>query len=403
MALLNRTNSSRSRNVYNRNNGISPYENDSSVPVGGRSEIPHAYIDSESQQRNGGKRLKKATSWTFTVGMLMTVVLVSGYSYMSYDERKMMIAQLIEQETVMRELEIDLSMQFDSKVQKMKDENAKLQRKLSEEHAGQKDYNQELKDHTKKLRVQVEQSNEEAKKAKEQNNRLEVQVRERNDKIKTIDTSNVRLDKNRMTLQKNIQKMSRMALVEKFGTRTHKVEMYLRFDSHMGKVDGGYVQIEMAPTDEMPHTVYWFLEQVSRKLYDGTSFHRNPGHVLQEGAVGNFLSDSKSPDSSKKFMDSGFHAVLFQEYSNKMPHKKYTLGYAGRPGGPNFYINTKDNSMAHGPGGQGPQYDSHEADTCFAKIVDGFDVVDRMMKLETKKGALLSNVAIVSIKIMNSK
>jgi len=202
MALLNRTNSSRSRNVYNRNNGISPYENDSSVPVGGRSEIPHAYIDSESQQRNGGKRLKKATSWTFTVGMLMTVVLVSGYSYMSYDERKMMIAQLIEQETVMRELEIDLSMQFDSKVQKMKDENAKLQRKLSEEHAGQKDYNQELKDHTKKLRVQVEQSNEEAKKAKEQNNRLEVQVRERNDKIKTIDTSNVRLDKNRMTLQK---------------------------------------------------------------------------------------------------------------------------------------------------------------------------------------------------------
>ena len=102
-------------------------------------------------------------------------------------------------------------------------------------------------------------------------------------------------------------------------------------------------------------------------------------------------------------MDAGFHSVLFQEYSPKFPHEKYTLGFAGRPGGPDFYISTMDNTRLHGPGGQTNYEDPTEADPCFAKVVDGIDVVQRMEQLETKDGAyksLVDNVAITSMKIV---
>lgn len=65
---------------------------------------------------------------------------------------------------------------------------------------------------------------------------------------------------------------------------------------------------------------------------------------------------------------------------------KYTLGYAGRPGGPDFYISTRDNTDNHGPGGQGSYEDPTEADPCFAKVIDGFNIVDRMHQSKVKPG-----------------
>ena len=72
-----------------------------------------------------------------------------------------------------------------------------------------------------------------------------------------------------------------------------------------------------------------------------------------------------------------------QEYDARFPHEKYTLGFAGRPGGPEFYISTVDNVANHGPGSQGSKT---EADSCFAKVVGGFDVVERMRKQPAPKG-----------------
>ena len=72
----------------------------------------------------------------------------------------------------------------------------------------------------------------------------------------------------------------------RFGPGPHKVELNLQFPPGYDKLDESVpdkarIVLELAPVDEMPHTVYWFLEQVSRQLYDFTSFHRNAGkHVI---------------------------------------------------------------------------------------------------------------------------
>ncbi len=88
----------------------------------------------------------------------------------------------------------------------------------------------------------------------------------------------------------------------------------------------------------MPYTVNFFLSQVSLGLFNGCSFHRNAHHVVQGGPVANHLSHGTN--LYKGFKSAGLESVSFQEYSPDFPHVKYTLGYAGRPGGPDFYVST---------------------------------------------------------------
>jgi hypothetical protein len=91
--------------------------------------------------------------------------------------------------------------------------------------------------------------------------------------------------------------------------------------------------------------------------------------------------------------------------SPNFPHKKYTLGYAGRPGGPDFYVSTQDNTLNHGPGGQTSYEEASEADPCFAKVVPGFEhVVDRMHKAEVKPGGykhMVHNIAIRYMRLLS--
>ena len=135
------------------------------------------------------------------------------------------------------------------------------------------------------------------------------------------------------------------------------------------------ILLETASVHDMPHTVHHFLEQVAHELFDGTTVFQNADHVLLAG-----------PGPDKQARDKFRHhpslnSILFQEYSPNMPHVPYTLGYSGRPGGPDFYINMEDNTEYHGPGGQ--QHYEHDlliadADPCFAKIVQGHALVDRL-------------------------
>jgi hypothetical protein len=75
-----------------------------------------------------------------------------------------------------------------------------------------------------------------------------------------------------------------------------------------------------------------------------------------------------------------------------------------RPGGPDFYINLRNNTNRHGPGGQTAYDDPAEADPCFAKVIQGFDTLQRIHGAPVKEGdynALVSNVAIVSMKVID--
>ena len=73
--------------------------------------------------------------------------------------------------------------------------------------------------------------------------------------------------------------------------------------------------------------------------------------------------------------------IAFPEYSEHFPHAQYTLGLNGRPSGPDFYINSMDNSVPHGPSGH--QKDGY-AEPCFAKVIIGKETVDLIAELPNK-------------------
>jgi hypothetical protein len=148
----------------------------------------------------------------------------------------------------------------------------------------------------------------------------------------------------------------------------------------------------MAPLEEMPHAVHLFLEQVAHKLWDNGWFYLNGPHVFQAGPQ---VPDDEEYEALlekgtdertlalKPFKDLQLDSLAFPEYSDKYPHLPWTLGFTGRPGGPDFYINKVDNIKAHGPGGQTHHDLVEHADPCFAKIISGMDTIAMMANAPT--------------------
>ena len=153
----------------------------------------------------------------------------------------------------------------------------------------------------------------------------------------------------------------------------------------------------MAPCDLMPVVTLYFLTQVQQKFWDGMVFFRSESHVIQ-------ATDMRK-DGTRRQRTAVGEAIPFQEYSSDFAHHKYTLGIAGRPGGPDFYVNMQENVKIHGPGGQGHNYQGDaESDSCFAQILRGQEVADRIQKLPFKREhglhILEDPVEIISMKIL---
>jgi len=158
-----------------------------------------------------------------------------------------------------------------------------------------------------------------------------------------------------------------------YGGHHYRIKFDLAFQKSMPDYAengaSGSFTIEMAPTSIIPHAVFTFLE-VARLFKRnaasggfGTAFHRNADHVLQA-----------------RVQVRAVQHLAFQEYDKRYPHKKYTLGYAGRPSGPEFYVSIQNNSGNHGPGSQ-QKANPNEADGNFGRVISGFDVVDRVHKM----------------------
>jgi len=169
-------------------------------------------------------------------------------------------------------------------------------------------------------------------------------------------------DTESLALTSQLQDATRTLIKLRYGdfpqTATpYRIKLDLEFQSTIPdfetKGKDGTIVIELAPISLIPYSVYNFLE-IARTWKNG-AFHRNAGHVLQAIA----RSDVKQ-------------SMPFQEYSKEYPHKKYTVGYAGRPSGPEFYLSIQDNSKNHGPGSQ-QDHNPYEADCIIGTIVQGVE------------------------------
>jgi hypothetical protein len=89
-----------------------------------------------------------------------------------------------------------------------------------------------------------------------------------------------------------------------------------------------------------------FLAQVYNELWDGTWIYLNGPHVLQAGPQD--WSEENAGQSLKRFSDVSLDTLSFPEYSPDFPHLPWTIGFTGRPGGPDWYINKADNRVSHG-------------------------------------------------------
>lgn len=136
--------------------------------------------------------------------------------------------------------------------------------------------------------------------------------------------------------------------------------------------------MEMAPLELMPHAVHMFLEMVRMKLWDNTVFwhHDEVEHVIA-AALFNFKTGEPKYHHVKAL---GWDGLQFGEHSLDFPHDKYTVGFSGK--GPNMYINLMNNEDVHGLNGSQRHHElPGEADPCFAKIVEGTEVIDKMYEL----------------------
>lgn len=165
-------------------------------------------------------------------------------------------------------------------------------------------------------------------------------------------------------LQHNIQIIHQTELERRFGPGPYHLEFSLNVQGQKR-----YFTIETAPNDKMPHSVYYFMDMVDNRLWDDTVFgHRWP-HIIQSAPI------TSGGLNKRHTMEK---TLVFPEYSPDYQHYKYSVGFAGRPGGPDFYINLMDNLESHGPGKQLHSKVLNDADPCFARVIIGQEVIDEM-------------------------
>lgn len=177
-------------------------------------------------------------------------------------------------------------------------------------------------------------------------------------------------DEKGVAATKSLQDATRALLSARYGNREpYRVKIGLKFKpsnpttATMG-VDDSFV-IELASSTLQPHSIFTFLELSRHWSEKKGAFHRRAEHVLQVLVEGRPVPH-----------------LAFQEYSPQYPHTRGTVGYAGRPSGPEWYVSILDNSADHGPGTQQKE-NPYEADSCFGRVVEGFDsvVMQRINKM----------------------
>ena len=160
------------------------------------------------------------------------------------------------------------------------------------------------------------------------------------------------------------------------------------------KTSMGNIRVELYPA-KAPKSVENFLQYVKDGHYNGTIFHRViPGFMVQGGGM--------TADMAQK----PTRAPIPIESKNGLKNDVGWLAMA-RTSDPNsatsqFFINVNDNGFLNYPGQDGNGY------TVFGKVVDGMDVVNKIVAVPTGNKGMHQNVpqkpvVIESITVVGAK
>jgi Cyclophilin type peptidyl-prolyl cis-trans isomerase/CLD len=252
--------------------------------------------------------------------------------------------------------------------------------------------------------------------------------------------------------EENRQRQKRRELVQlirtlayrQFGTGPHEVEFAVRFygsststsrstngtaqlqrqlassSNANASYEEGYFVVRMARLDSaMAVSSFWFLQQVDRGLWDRTSFSINAPHTLLAQPVSvaeeHHLAKEEAPTPSTMVsrlpeMEAvGLGRLPFVtavpgaderpiDGDPKMRKARYTLSYGASPAtaGSFFFVAKRDGSTPSNLHGDGQNV--------FARVVEGFDVVDRIAAMDTNPVdfRLARPVEIVSVSIVDA-
>ncbi|BAO29114.1 peptidylprolyl isomerase [Sulfuritalea hydrogenivorans] len=169
-----------------------------------------------------------------------------------------------------------------------------------------------------------------------------------------------------------------------FGIAAHAANPMLEV-----KTSQGTLTIELYQ-DKAPKTVENFLQYAKDGFFNGTIFHRViPGFMIQGGG---FTPDMKQKET---------RANIQNEAKNGLKNETGTLAMARtmdpHSASAQFFINLKDNSFLDYPGRDGWGY------AVFGKVVQGFDVVQKIATVQTTNAGPHQNVPATPILIESVK
>lgn len=151
----------------------------------------------------------------------------------------------------------------------------------------------------------------------------------------------------------------------------------------------GDIKLEL-DEEKAPETVANFMTYVKEGFYSGTIFHRViKDFMIQGGGLTSGLVDKEN-----------HHSPIKNEADNGLSNLKYTIAMARRTQAPHsatsqFFINTKDNLFLNHT-----SKDMYGWGYCvFGKVVDGFDVVDKIEAVKTTKKRPYADVPVEEVVI----
>jgi cyclophilin family peptidyl-prolyl cis-trans isomerase len=152
----------------------------------------------------------------------------------------------------------------------------------------------------------------------------------------------------------------------------------------------GTIKIELYP-DKAPITVKNFLGYVDDKFYDGTVFHRViPDFMVQGGGMLPGLKEKPTKDPIKN------------ESTNGLSNSRGTLAMA-RTNVPDsatsqFFINHRDNTFL-----DRAQSRDKVGYCVFGKVIEGMDVVDKIVAVKTGSRGPHENVPVQDVLIKSAR